>query len=56
LEAFYYIAKEIRNSLSHGNDIETLGSILPTKTNEQLLKPWVNLLKIVAGEVILNRN
>jgi len=56
LEAFYYIAKEIRNSLSHGNDIETLGSILPTKTNEQLLKPWVNLLEIVAGEVILNRN
>lgn len=55
LEQFYYLAKEIRNALSHGQDAETQGIILPTKKNEQLLKPWVNLLEIISGEVILNR-
>lgn len=54
LEQFYYTVKSIRNALSHGKDIETTGSILPTRKNEELLKPWVNVLEIIAGDVILH--
>jgi hypothetical protein len=45
--------KDIRNALSHGRDIRTQTVIIPTSKNFVLLQPWVSLMCIVAGEVVL---
>jgi hypothetical protein len=45
--------KEIRNALSHGRDIKTSSVIAPTHKNFTLLKPWVILMCVAAGQVVL---
>jgi hypothetical protein len=45
--------REIRNALSHGKDQKTAGVITPTKHNFTLLDPWVYLISIATGEIIL---
>ena len=45
--------KDIRNALSHGRDIRTQMVIIPTQKNFDLLQPWVTLMCVVAGQVIL---
>lgn len=45
--------RSIRNTLAHGKDQETGTVIRPTTHNAQLLRPWVYLLGIGAGEVVL---
>jgi len=45
--------KDIRNALSHGRDIRTQQVIIPTKRNFDLLQPWVTLMCIAAGQVVL---
>ncbi|MGJ5008132.1 hypothetical protein ACQR05_10190 [Bradyrhizobium oligotrophicum] len=47
--------KDIRNALSHGRDIRTQMVIIPTQKNFDLLQPWVTLMCVVAGQVILFR-
>jgi hypothetical protein len=46
--------KEIRNALSHGRDVKTAQVIAPTHHNFMLLQPWVNLITMVAGEVMIH--
>ncbi|MEP2919128.1 MAG: hypothetical protein ABJP06_00225 [Sulfitobacter sp.] len=45
--------RQIRNALSHGQDGATRGTIQPTIGNSQSLVPWVNLIEILAGDVML---
>lgn len=45
--------RQIRNALSHGKDQETAGVIRPTPENAKLFVPWVHLIGIAAGEVVL---
>ena len=45
--------RRLRNALSHGKDMETAGVITPTLRNLELLRPWVHLITIIAGDVIL---
>lgn len=45
--------RAIRNALSHGRDTQTRGVIRPTQTNSMLIKPWLNLIEIIAGETML---
>src|SRR5262249_34290317 len=45
--------REIRNALSHGRDQKSASVILPTTANFERLKPWVSLITLVAGEVLL---
>jgi hypothetical protein len=56
MEAFCAAVRRIRNALSHGKDQETQGVITPSSANIRKLAPWVHLLAIVAGEVILYRD
>lgn len=46
-------ARMIRNCLSHGRDRTTQASIIPTVANSRRLEPWVSVLSVVAGEVII---
>ena len=46
----------IRNALSHGQDHQTRSVIRPTAHNRRLMRPWVNIIEIVAGEAMLNSN
>ncbi len=43
----------IRNALAHGQDGSTRGTIQPTRANTLRLVPWVNVIEIIAGEVML---
>lgn len=45
--------KDIRNALSHGRDIRTQMVIIPTQRNFDLLQPWVTLMCVIAGQVVL---
>ena len=45
--------RKIRNALSHGRDIRTGAVITPTAQNFEKLQPWVSLISIAAGEVIV---
>jgi hypothetical protein len=47
--------RQIRNALSHGQDGQTRGTILPNRANAILLRPWLNLIEIIAGDAILYR-
>lgn len=53
LSKFAKHIKDIRNALSHGRDIRTQMVIIPTSRNFGLLQPWVSLMCVVAGEVVL---
>lgn len=48
--------REIRNALSHGQDGVTRSTIQPTKVNAAKIVPWVNLVEIIAGDVMLYRD
>jgi hypothetical protein len=53
LSKFAKHIKDIRNALSHGRDIRTQMVIIPTQKNFDLLQPWVTLMCVVAGQVVL---
>ncbi len=48
--------RKMRNALSHGKDFESGGVVVPSRKNERLLEPWVLLLEIIAGQVMLNKD
>jgi hypothetical protein len=48
--------KEIRNALAHGQDGPTRGTIRPTRGNQTLLRPWLNVVEIIACDAILYRD
>ena len=48
--------RDIRNALSHGQDGSTRGTIQPSRTNHVLLRPWVNIIEMVAGDAILYKD
>jgi len=56
VDYFSDAVRKIRNALSHGKDQETAGVITPTTKNLKLFQPWVHLLAIAAGEVVLYRD
>ncbi|HML91757.1 hypothetical protein [Methyloceanibacter sp.] len=53
LDNFCRRIKDIRNALSHGRDMRTSSVIAPTHRNYALLQPWVLLISVAAGEVLL---
>jgi hypothetical protein len=45
--------RHIRNALAHGRE-KTFGSVIsPTRHNDQLLRPWVTIIRRVAEDIIL---
>lgn len=48
--------RDIRNALSHGRDQRTSAVITPSARNLKLLQPWVNLITVAAGEVVLYKD
>lgn len=48
--------RNIRNALSHGQDGQTRGTILPSADSARRIKPWLNLIEIIAGDAILHRD
>jgi hypothetical protein len=50
------VLRDIRNALSHGRDKRSTGVIAPTSRNFRRLGPWVSLVGVAAGEVILYHN
>lgn len=48
--------RDIRNALSHGRDQRTSSVIVPSSRNLHYLQPWVNLIAVVAGEVVLYKD
>ncbi|UWQ34604.1 hypothetical protein K3555_09010 [Leisingera sp. M527] len=46
----------IRNALSHGQDQQTRSVIRPTVKNSHLIRPWLNLIEIIAGQAMLNND
>ena len=55
VENFGRRIKDIRNVLSHGKDFPRDGVFRPTKRNLGALRPWIILLELAAGEVVLSR-
>jgi hypothetical protein len=53
ITVFSKTVREIRNALSHGRDQKTSTVIAPTTSNFGRLQPWVSLMAVAAGEVIL---
>jgi len=47
--------RDLRNALSHGRDIASSGVILPSERNRYLMVPWLNLIEIIAVEVVIYR-
>lgn len=56
IETFASTTRGIRNALSHGRDQRTAAVIAPTTRNFERLQPWVSLITVAAGEVILYRD
>ena len=56
IESFASTVREIRNALSHGKDQKTSDVILPTVRNFERLQPWVSLMCVAAGQVMLYRH
>jgi hypothetical protein len=50
------LIREIRNGLSHGKDPKKGFVITPTHENFERLKPWVELVRVAADEVILYKH
>ena len=48
--------RDIRNGLSHGREAGSKATIHPTVRNFDRLQPWVSVISIVAGEVMLYRD
>ena len=53
VEIFTKSVRDIRNALSHGRDFKTASVIVPTQRNLKALQPWVHLIAIAAGQVVL---
>ncbi|MCX8476972.1 MAG: hypothetical protein MT490_14360 [Sphingomonas sp.] len=53
VETFARSITQIRNALAHGKDSKSAKAILPTSRNFELLRPWVHLIAVAAGEVVL---
>lgn len=45
--------RQIRNGLAHGGEAQAGRLILPTSENFRKLLPWVHLIEVAAGEVVL---
>lgn len=45
--------RDIRNALAHGGEAQAGRVILPTARNVKMLLPWVHLISVIAGEVVL---
>jgi len=45
--------RQIRNGLAHGGEAQAGRLILPTSGNFRKLLPWVHLIEVAAGEVVL---
>ncbi len=45
--------RSIRNALSHGKEQSVSSVIAPTPENFQNIQPWVGLISIAAGEVVV---
>jgi hypothetical protein len=55
VEIFARQIREIRNVLSHGKDFPRDGVFRPTRRNLRLLRPWVTLMALASGEVVIGR-
>jgi hypothetical protein len=53
LGALARVLRDMRNALSHGKDQKSSAVIAPTTGNFRLLTPWVNLISVMAADVIL---
>jgi hypothetical protein len=48
--------RNIRNGLAHGRDQRTSGVITPTAHNAMRLRPWVSLIAVAAGDVMVYKD
>jgi hypothetical protein len=53
VELFTKAIRDIRNALSHGRDFRSAAVITPTSRNLKALQPWVHLIAIASGQVVL---
>ncbi|WP_421848489.1 hypothetical protein [Novosphingobium sp.] len=53
VELFTKAIRDIRNALSHGRDFRSATVITPTSRNLKALQPWVHLIAVAAGQVVL---
>lgn len=53
VERFASSVTDIRNAMAHGKDTVSNKTMLPTSYNFDLLEPWINLIGIAAGQVVL---
>ncbi len=53
MENFARSLRKIRNALAHGGESQTGQVILPTVRNLKRLQPWVHLIAVAAGEVVI---
>jgi hypothetical protein len=49
----FHAARNVRNALSHGKESRTASVIVPTKSNQEKLRPWALLMRKAAGEVVV---
>ncbi|TCP96633.1 hypothetical protein C8J46_1088 [Sphingomonas sp. PP-F2F-A104-K0414] len=56
VETFTKAIREIRNALSHGRDFKSAAVIMPTARNLNALQPWVQLMAVAAGQVVLYKD
>jgi hypothetical protein len=56
VEVFIKSIRDIRNALSHGRDFKTSSVIMPTLRNFKALQPWVHLIAIASGQVVLYKD
>jgi hypothetical protein len=54
--AFVRYIRDARNALSHGRDQRTASVIVPTLSNFRRLQPWVSLIAVASGQVIVYRH
>lgn len=48
--------RELRNGIAHGKEAKSSATILPSLPNKAKIQPWLNVIEMLAGEVILFRN
>lgn len=47
--------RELRNGIAHGKEVKSSATVLPSLPNKVKLRPWLNIIELLAGEVILFR-
>jgi hypothetical protein len=55
VDSFARQVRDVRNVLSHGKDFPRDGVFRPTRKNLRLLRPWVTLLGLASGEIVMSR-